>query len=50
MGKKPENEEFLALQASQDYRIAKNLSAPPSSVFPVEVQGCRIHRKGTRIT
>jgi hypothetical protein len=50
MGKKPVIAEFLALQASQSYRIAKKLSGLLSSVFPVEGQGCLVHRKGTRKT
>jgi len=42
------NGEFLALQASQRFKMAKKLQSLLSSAFPVEVQGCLIHRKGTR--
>jgi hypothetical protein len=49
-GKRAEIAEFLALQASQSYRIAKKLPVLLSSVFPVEGQGWLFHRKGTRRT
>jgi hypothetical protein len=48
--KKPKNAEFLALQASQHFRISKKLLPLVRFVSPIEKQGGLFHRKGTRKT
>ena len=48
IGKEAKIAEILVLQASQRFEIAKKLLLQLSSVFPVEVQGGLVHRKGTR--
>jgi len=48
MRKKQKITGYLTLQASQEFRIGKKISLLPGFIFPVEVQGCPIHRKETR--
>ena len=43
------NAEISTLQASQLTDTVENLSPMPESVSPVEVEGCPVHRKQTRI-
>jgi hypothetical protein len=39
--------ELLTLQASQSFKMLEKMLPRLSFAFPVEVQGCLVHRKGT---